>query len=182
MRNECNCPVHRDGNPPTYPLGISFTDKLHIESIPKHVAASIYESHHSYMADTPTVNLTHHGIFIDDCLTGAITYRHPLMQSMGGIPGDKIVEIARVCVAVDMPNLASAGLSQSQDKFIHSYCIQNGIRRLITFVREDYKGSMVSALKAKGWESHGIREAAQAGNREDTEIREWDKERWVCEL
>jgi len=182
MQDDCKCPVHRDGNPPTYPLGFPFTEKLHIESIPRHIAADIYNSHHSYMPDTPTVNLKHHGLFLDGNLTGAITYRHPLMQSMDGIPGGKIVEVARICVAVDMPNLASAALAESQDKFIKSYCSQNGIERLVTYIREDYHGSMISALKGKGWESHGLREAGQASNRPEKEIREWDKERWVCDL
>jgi len=180
--NDCKCPIHRGTTPPTYPLGIRFTDKLSIEPIKQHIAASIYDAHHSYMPDTPAVNLCHHGILLDGCLVGAITYRHPLISSLGDYSGESIVEVARICVGVDMPNLASAAFAQSQKKFIREYTQQNGIELLITFVREDYKGSMLRAVKGLGWENDGVRETTQPGNRDEKEIHDYDKERWVRPL
>jgi hypothetical protein len=134
------------------------------------------------MPETPTVNLVHHGIFIDGYLTGAITYRHPLISEMNGINGSKIVEVARICVGVDMPNLASCGFKKSQDKFIREYAAQNGIKVLLTFVREGYKGSMIRAIRDAGWRNDGTRETSQPGNRDDKAIHDYDKDRWIKEL
>ena len=178
----CACPVHRDGDPPTYPLGISFAEKLAIEGIPQHIARDIYAEHHSYRPETPNVNLTHHGVFLDGHLVGSITYRFPLIRRLGDVPGDKIVEVARICIAVEMPNLASAAFARSQDIFIRAYARPNGIRVLLTFVHEDYEGSMLRALRGLGWYHDGIREGKQAGNRPETDIRDADKARWVREL
>jgi len=178
----CNCPIHRGTNPPTYPLGVPFESKVSIETIPRHTAKRIYEAHHSYMPDTPSVNLTHHGILLDDFLTGAVTYRHPLISEMNDIDGSKIVEVARVCVGVDMPNLASCGMKKSQDKFTREYATQNGIQVLLTFVREGYEGHMIKALKDTGWNFDGRRETSQPSNRNSAEIHEYDKDRWIKEI
>jgi len=177
--SECSCPVHNGIEPPTYPLGQPFKDKLTVEPISQHIAKAIYKAHHSYMPDIPSVNLTHHGVFIDGCLTGAITYRHPLISQLKNISGENIVEVARICIAVDMPNLASAGLKASQERFKRAYADPNGIELLLTFVREDYQASMLRALETTGWECDGLRETTQPSNRESAEIHNWDKERWV---
>jgi len=178
----CVCPIHNGQTPPTYPLGVPFESKVSVETIPRHTAKRIYKAHHSYMPDTPAVNLTHHGILLDGYLTGAITYRHPLISEMNGIDGSNIVEVARVCVGVDMPNLASCGMNKSQDKFTREYATQNGIKVLLTFVREGYEGHMIKALKDTGWEFDGTRETSQPSNRETAEIHDYDKDRWINEL
>jgi len=178
----CTCPIHKGQDPPTYPLGVPFENKVKVETIPRHTAKRIYAAHHSYMPDTPSVNLTHHGVFLDGYLTGAITYRHPLISELNGISGAKIVEVARVCIGVDMPNLASCGLKHSQDKFIKGYASTNGIKLLLTFVREGYEGSMIKALKGTGWKFDGERTTSQPSNRESAEIHDYKKDRWVNEL
>jgi len=178
----CECPIHRGTAPPTYPLGVPFADRLSVEPISAHIARRIYEAHHSYMPSLPIVNQTHHGILLDDYLTGAVTYRHPLISQMGGVSGESIIEVARVCIGVDMPNLASAGLRQSQKRFERHYAAENNIKLLITFVRSDYDGSMIRALKSAGWTYDGTRETSQPSNREDAEIHEYDKERWIYSL
>jgi hypothetical protein len=131
------------------------------------------------MPDIPSVNLTHHGIQLERHLVGAITYRHPLIRKMNGYSGDTIVEVARICIGVDMANLASAGFKRSQERFIRNHARQNGIKVLLTFIREDYQGSMIRALSDLGWDFEGIRETSQPANRENKEIHDYDKERWV---
>lgn len=79
----CDCPIHQstpaDRGPFTAPLGYRFADDVHVADLPRSSAAAIYDAHHSYMSDLPTVNLSHHGLYYQDCLTGAITYRFPLL-------------------------------------------------------------------------------------------------------
>ena len=65
---ECSCPIHRDGQPVTAPLGLRFAERVQIESIPRHVAGAIYEAHHSYMDDVPRTDLVHHGLCYQDQL------------------------------------------------------------------------------------------------------------------
>jgi hypothetical protein len=76
---DCSCPIHRTERQPfTAPLGLSFSDSVHVESIPQSKAASIYEHHHGYMgADLHPSNFDHHGLFYQSQLLGAITYRYP---------------------------------------------------------------------------------------------------------
>jgi len=179
---DCECPIHRNGDPPTFPLGVPFADRLSVETLPAHAARRIYEAHHSYMPSLPSVNQTHHGILLDDHLVGAVTYRHPLISQMGDVSGGRIVEVARICVGVDMPNLASAGLKRSQDRFEREYAARNDIRLLLTFIREDYDGSMLRALQTAGWEYDGVRETSQPSNRDNAEIHDYDKERWIYDL
>ncbi|ELY28655.1 hypothetical protein C498_10971 [Haloferax volcanii DS2] len=150
----CDCPIHHDSNPVTAPLGLRFAERVQIEAIPQHVAGAIYEAHHSYMDDIPLTNLVHHGLSYQGQLMGAITWRHPLIRSLKldetRYGGDEIVEAARICIGVDFPNLASAALARSMDQFIRREARRRGIRLLLTFVRADYSGSMVKALRAKG--------------------------------
>ena len=182
----CDCPIHRDGDPVTAPLGLRFAERVHIEAIPQHVAGAIYEAHHSYMDDVPLTNLVHHGLSYQGQLMGAVTWRHPLIRSLDlnetRYEGDEIVEAARICIGVDFPNLASAALARSMDQFIRREARRRGIRLLLTFVRADFAGSMVKALRAKGWRCTGRTGTSQAGNRPDKPIRETPKWRFVCEV
>ena len=58
----CDCPIHRDGEPITVPLGLSFAEDVHIESIPRYVTDAIYEAHHSYIDHGPLTNRVHQGL------------------------------------------------------------------------------------------------------------------------
>lgn len=93
------------------------------------------------------------------------------------VQGDKIVSADRICLAERMPNLASAGLAASQEKFFRSESCPEQVSYLITFVRADYRGSMIRALKGKGWRCVGWTRPRQASNREYKPIR--DKYKWV---
>nr|WP_225307767.1 MULTISPECIES: hypothetical protein [unclassified Haloarcula] len=94
------------------------------------------------------------------------------------VAGDTIVEAARICLGVRMPNLASAALACSQERFLAGD--DRDTRFLLTWVRSDYDGAMVRALKDKGWTCTGYREPGQASNREDKPIREHYKWRFLC--
>lgn len=222
VRGACDCPIHTANPEPfTAPLGLRFHDHVHIEEIKKSTAEGIYQAHHSYMDYVPEVNLSHHGIYYQDQLVGAITYRYPLISkkklrygSDGGlipeemsidqlppelqsrarsiiprvsediekteiISGDEIIEAARICIGVDMPNLASAALARSQDRFIEKYGNRD-IQVLLTWVRGDFSGSMVRALRDKGWTCTGFSTPNQASNRESKPIRERIKWRFLC--
>ncbi|NHN66134.1 hypothetical protein G9463_23305 [Haloarcula sp. JP-Z28] len=217
---ECSCPIHANGDPFTAPLGIRFADHVAVEPIDRETAAAVYEAHHSYMGSLPSVNLTHHGMYFQDSLVGAITYRYPLISKkrirygvdgqlcpepveMDSLPteiratarrvlpstdtpvvdsevisGDSLVEAARICMGVRMPNLASAALARSQERFLQAD--DRNTRFLLTWVRSDYDGAMVRALQDKGWTCTGYREPGQASNREDKPIRERYKWRFLC--
>ncbi len=94
------------------------------------------------------------------------------------VSGDSLVEAARICMGVRMPNLASAALARSQEHFLQSD--DRNTRFLLTWVRSDYDGAMVRALQDKGWTCTGYREPGQATNREDKPIRERYKWRFLC--
>lgn len=95
------------------------------------------------------------------------------------ISGDCLVEVARICFGVRMPNLASAALARSQERFVRDYS-ERDVRFLLTWVRADYDGAMVRALKDKGWTCTGFCEPAQASNRKSKPIRERYKWRFLC--
>ena len=164
----CDCPIHRDGEPITAPLGLKFAERVHIESIPRYVAGAIYEAHHSYIDDVPLTNLVHQGLCYQGQLMGAITWRHPLIRSLKHYEtryeGDELVEAARICSGVNFPNLASAALAQSLEQFVRREARRRGTRLLFTFVRADFDGSMLKALRDKGWRYTGKMEPGQAGN------------------
>ena len=165
--------------PPTYPLGVSIADKVSIKEIDERAAKAIYEEHHSYIPRGRAG--THHGVYLDGSIVGAISYSaYPSSATIYGYGSDNIREVSRVCIAHDTPNLASCAMSQSQDKYINER--GDEFELLITFIREDYDGSMFAALKDKGWHYHGHSEGKQPGNAPDHEIHDWDKERWVCEV
>lgn len=95
------------------------------------------------------------------------------------VPGDAIVEAARVCLGVRMPNLASATLARSQEVFARRHA-PDGVRFLLSFVRADYTGAMIRALQDKGWTPTNLTRPRPAGNREHTPIRDRHKWCFVC--
>ena len=180
-----NSPIY-DGfaTPPgELPLGVPIEHRISVKNIDNRTATRVYESHHSYV-NSGRNGVVHHGVYLDDQLVGAITYDYMLAShEIHGVPSDEYIEVARVCIAHDTPNLASCGMAKSQKKFVNEYANEHNIKLLVSYVREDYKGSMFAALKGLGWHHDGhIAKGHQAGNRPHREIREWDKKRWVCEL
>lgn len=167
------------------PLGVSFADRISVESIPDHLANRIYERHHSYLGALHRVgNHATHGILLDGDLVGAVTYG-PLRSTseIAGYSPDEYVEVSRVCVAVPMPNLASAGMAASQDRFVRDVARPDGIRLLVSYVVEGYEGSMFAALRGKGWREDERRPPSNpSGNRAARPIHQMAKTRWVCEL
>lgn len=221
----CTCPIHagRSREPFTAPLGLRFADRVGVDTIGRERAAAVYAAHHGYMADVPSVNLEHHGLYYRGELLGAVTYRFPLISrkklrfdtngellpeplDAGGVPeplrstfhrvmepvdesdvdrtevvpGDCIVEAARICLGARMPNLASASLARSQELLVHNQTEARGIRFLLTFVRADYDGAMIRALRDKGWTCTGLTRPRASGNREETPIRRRCKWCFVC--
>lgn len=177
---DCTCPVHRSGQPPTLPLGVSLSPRLSIHQIDNRTAKRIYDAHHSYVHDhTRDGIIVHHGVYVDDWLIGAISYGPPLMRRLHGIDAGNIVEVARVCVAVDQPNAASCAMARSQDRFLANYQRKHGVQLLVSYVRGDYDGTMFKAIRDKGWSFDGVAEGHQAGNRPEREIRDYDKDRWI---
>lgn len=100
------------------------------------------------------------------------------------VTGDRVIEAARICLGVRMPNLASAALARSMDRFAREQAPADAedVDYLVTFVRADYDGAMIRALRDKGWVCTGVREPGQAGNREPKPIRERYKWRFCCDL
>jgi len=179
------CPVHEgfSGASKPYPLGHSLTRHVDIRPIPNQTANQIHVAHHSYVYTPRKNSVVSHGVFVDDRIVGAISYAYLLAsEPIAGYASDEYIELARVTIAVDMPNLASCGLSASQDQFAETYARDNDIGLLVTYVHEDYDGSMFKALQTKGWTYDGESRGHQAGNRPDTDIRDVDKSRWVCEI
>jgi hypothetical protein len=96
------------------------------------------------------------------------------------VGGVTIVEVSRICLGVRMPNLASASLAASQERFATSLDCPDDTEYLLTFVRADYDGAMIRALQDKGWMCTGWSSPSQAGNREQRAIRERYKWRFLC--
>jgi len=169
--------------PEAYPLGWPLTDRVDVQPIRGQLANQIHVAHHSYVSE-PRNGVAYHGIFLDDAIVGAITYSYMLAsESIHGYASDEYIEVSRVTVANDTPNLASCAMAQSQDHFVDGYATENDIGLLVTYVRDGYEGSMFKALSGKGWHHDGhIAEGHQAGNRTEREIREHDKKRFVCEI
>ena len=169
--------------PKPYPLGVSIADKVTVEPIPKRLANQIHTAHHSYIASGRHNSVVNHGVFVDGRITGAISYGYLLCSSpIHGFGSDKYMEVARVTMGIDMPNLASCSMGKSQEMFKNSYADKQGIELLVTYVHEDYEGSMFKALRGKGWRYDGMSKGHQAGNRKNREIRNHDKKRWICVL
>ena len=68
------------------------------------------------------------------------------------------------------------------EQFIRRYAHRRGIRLLVTFVRADFDGSTIKALRNKGWRCNGQTEPGQAGNRPDKVICDHSKWRFLCEV
>jgi hypothetical protein len=165
--------------PPTYPLGVPISDKVSIQEIDRRSADRMYKAHHSYL---PRGRCGwHYGVYFEDRIVGAISFDNwPSQATIRGYESADIREVSRVCIAHDTPNLASCAMAKAQDQFVTEHC--DGIELLVTYVREDYEGSMFAALAGKGWQRDGHSKGHAPGNREKHEIHDWDKERWVCEL
>jgi hypothetical protein len=225
----CSCPVHtgHGAGPASVPLGIRFADRVSIQTITDSEAEEIYQRHHGYVDTIPDMNITHHGIFFEGDLQGAITWRTGLCQhrklrwdsegtllprraselDYNGLPdeyhglaeelidhpdssdiadtevvsGGKFVRASRICVAVeDFPNLASCALAKSQARFVADHANRLGTEYLVTFVMCDYPGSMIRALRDRGWRCTGFAEPSQPGNRDAKPINSQWKWRWIC--
>jgi len=165
--------------PPTYPLGVSIKDKVQIKEIDRRTANRMYEAHHSYL---PRGRCGwHYGVYLDGSIVGAISFDNwPSQATIRGYESADIREVSRVCIAHDTPNLASCAMGKAQDTFVDEYGSE--FELLVTYIREDYNGSMFKALGGKGWEYEGISEGQAPGNRETRAIHDWDKVRWVCEI
>jgi len=103
-------------------------------------------------------------------------------EPINGVEPENTMEVSRACIALDMPNLASCSMAKAQKKFVEDYARENDIEQLVTYVREDYDGTMFKALRGLGWQKDGVSKGHQAGNRPEREIRSYDKTRWVCPL
>jgi len=161
--------------PPTYPLGVSIADKVTLHRIDRRAANRMYQAHHSYL---PRGRCGwHYGVYLDGSIVGAISFDNwPSQATIRGYESSDIIEVSRVCIAHDTPNLASCAMSKAQDLFLSDH----DPKLLVTYVREDYKGSMFAALQGKGWERDGHSTGHAPGNRQEHDIHNWDKERWVC--
>lgn len=95
------------------------------------------------------------------------------------VDGDAFVEASRICIGVAMPNLASAALARSQERLVADHG-HRGVIFLRTLVWAEYSGSMIRALRDKGWTCTGYCEPGQAGNRSEKPIRERYKWRFTC--
>jgi len=171
------------GAPKPYPLGVRIADKVDVKPIRKQLANQVHIAHHSYVNTERHNAVVNHGVFVDGRLAGAISYGYLLASApICGVESDAYLEVARVTIGIDMANLASCAMAQSQEMFANGYAEPHDIEMLVTFVHEDYDGTMFRALKTKGWEFDGWSEGHQAGNRQDRDIRDVDKARWVCKL
>ena len=68
------------------------------------------------------------------------------------------------------------------ERFIRWHAHRRGIRLLVTFVWADFEGSMIKALRDKGWHCNSQTDPGQAGNRPDKAIRDHPKWRFLCEV
>lgn len=94
--------------------------------------------------------------------------------------GTEIIEVNRICIGVDMPNLASCGLARSQDRFLESSNCPSDTEFFLTLVRADFDASMIKALADRGWTLRSISEPTEAGNREHKTINDEYKWVWIC--
>ena len=199
----CSCPIHTGVGPGRVPCGVPFANRVTVSPIERDVAASIYEQHHSYRPECPATNICHHGVYVDDALAGAVTWRQPLLNgptlgvrpdgaltrddseavSMFQTDGGSFAEAARICIGVRFQNLASCGFARSMELFQHEHADRLGIDWLLTFIRADHVGSMLKALYTKGWQWVGhTRGSSPPSNRETESIHRWRKQRWIRPL
>jgi len=168
--------------PIAVPLGQKFKHRVSIHDVPHRVCELVCRAHHSYMPYARK-NLTpvRHGIYIDDTLAGVITYSEPMSSvPINGIQRKYYFEVSRVAIGVDFPNLASCAMARSQKIFIDEYARKENIDMLVTYVRDDYQGSMFEALSGLGWKYDSHSKGRQPGNKTSREIYDHDKKRYVC--
>ena len=163
--------------PPVYPVGWSIKDKVGVVSIKRRTASAIYKLYHSYR---PRGRCGwHYGITLDGELVGAISFDSwPSEGQIRGYDSCDIKEVARVCVVNETPNLASCAMSKAQEVFVDTHGKDTEL--LVTYVHEDFQGSMFKALRGKGWELDGY-SPPQTGYSHNQKA-EFGKQRWVCEL
>lgn len=94
--------------------------------------------------------------------------------------GDEVVEANRVCLGERMANLASCAMARSQEFFVQSEACDSKVDFLITYVRADFNGSMIKALRDKGWTAISITPPSTPGNRETKEIHKHYKWCFAC--
>lgn len=165
------------------PNGVSFSDRVVLSRVSDNIAESFHENHHSYLPYLNRVTISNHGAFIDNELVAVVTYAMPRRSApIRDVPPEKIAEVARVTVGVEMPNLASCVMAKSQDRFAERRGAKNDIRMLLTFVFDDWEGSMYKALRGKGWECDGIADTKPSGNRTNREAQYTEKTRWICPI
>jgi|AKVG01.1.fsa_nt_gi hypothetical protein len=169
--------------PAEYPLGIPIADKVTIREIDRNTADRVYENHHSYL---PRGRCGwHYGVYFEGEIVGSISFDNwPSQSTIRGYDSSQIIEVSRVCIAHDTPNLASCAMSKAQNTFTKQYT--DRLELLITYVKDGYHGTMFKALRGKGWEIDGLScGKARAPHHETGEIHEiytTDKQRWVCEV
>ena len=172
--------------PASYPLGVSISDKVSVKRIDRRTADRMYQTHHSYLPRGRQGY--HYGVYLDGQIVGAVTFdAWPSQSEIRGYKSREIKEVARVCIVNETSNLASCAMAKAQDRFVsdrpdNDTAEDTPLSLLVTYVREDYEGSMFAALAGKGWERDGHSTGHAPGNRQKHEIHNWDKERWVCPL
>jgi len=168
--------------PPTYPLGVPIADKVEIKEIDRRTADRVYEAHHSYL---PRGRCGwHYGVYFEGQIVGAISFDNwPSQATIRGYESEDIIEVSRVCIAHDTPNLASCAMSKAQERFITEH---EDVELLVTYIKDGYRGSMFAALRGKGWERDGVSKGSthtyHHGETEVHDIYTSDKERWVCKV
>jgi hypothetical protein len=102
------------------------------------------------------------------------------IASSAVLGGTEIMELNRICIGVDMPNLASAGVARCQERFVQSDRCPEDIRYYMTMVRADFDASMIRALRGKGWTLRSVSTPSEPGNRPSKDIHDEYKWVWVC--
>jgi len=205
--SECTCPIHGDlgdPGPELIPKGVDFEANVDVVDLDLDTINEIYRTHHSYrdgLASKDQFTDGQHGITHRGELCGAITYNAPNFPKISfyfepdgrihrdddlasnnavqkTIVGDWFAHVARICIGVDFPNLASCGFCRSQERFIER--TDKDVGFLVTYIRGDHSGSMVKALRDKGWSLAGFNEGSKSpSNRDHQSIHDTSKARWV---
>jgi hypothetical protein len=98
------------------------------------------------------------------------------------VQGDKIAAAERICLGERMANLASAGMARSQARFFNSSNCPSEVEFLVTYIRADFRGSMLRALRGRGWQCIGYTEPSSPGNREHKDIHSEYKWVFACPI
>jgi len=135
---------------------MTLRDRISVKKVPYKVAKAYQEMYHEYM-DSRHNSSVRHGIFLDGHgMVGCVEYAYLMCRwDMFGYESDSYMEIARVCFNTSVPNAASCGLMMSVRKFKNEYARSEGIKLLVTYVRDDYRGTLFEAC---GFEYKGKRD------------------------